>query len=166
MFSQPRKKAPAKKNNYFPQNKEIASGLIIFRRDREGLRFLLLYHGNGYWNFPKGKIEPAEKSFAAALREVREETGLRSTDLRLVKNYKTYERFCFYRHRRKISKTVILYLAETKVRLIKISDEHVGYAWFSFSETKKILAKYKENLNIINNVHLFLKKRFRKKTKK
>jgi len=142
----------------FSGAQEIASGLIIFRRNREGLKFLLLYHGNGYWNFPKGKLEKEERSFRAALREVREETGLAERDLKIVRNFKAYERFSFRRNRQKIFKIVILYLAETDKHRIRISDEHSGYGWFSFSESRKLLAKYKENLMIVSNAYAFLEK--------
>ncbi|MBI3114736.1 MAG: NUDIX domain-containing protein, partial [Candidatus Harrisonbacteria bacterium] len=47
--------------------KTVSAGIIIFRRTKEGLKYLLLYVGRGYWNFPKGKIEKAERSWQTAL---------------------------------------------------------------------------------------------------
>ncbi|MBZ0205116.1 MAG: NUDIX domain-containing protein [Flavobacteriales bacterium] len=44
---------------------------------------LLAIHRMGRWDLPKGKVEPGERVDAAALREVREECGLK--DLRLVR---------------------------------------------------------------------------------
>jgi bis(5'-nucleosidyl)-tetraphosphatase len=152
-------KKPFRQDKPQQQNREIAGGIIIFRRTNEGIRFLLLYHGRGYWNFPKGKIEREEKSLKAALRETKEETGLSQSNLRLVKRFKAHERFSFYRDKKKIFKLVILYLAETNICHIKLSDEHSGYGWFSFEEAKKILSRYKENLTIITNAHSFLQKR-------
>jgi len=139
--------------------KEISSGLIIFKRGRKGLRYLLLYHGHGYWNFPKGKIEKEERSFEAAVRETTEETGLSGADLKIDKNFKAYERFTFYRNRRKIYKLVILYLAETEKDEIKVSSEHEGYGWFAFSEARKLLLKYQENLKILTRAHFYLKQK-------
>jgi 8-oxo-dGTP pyrophosphatase MutT (NUDIX family) len=88
--------------------KEISAGIIVYRRTQEGPKFLILYHGHNYWNFPKGKIESEEKSLAAALRETREETGLSGQDLHLVKNFKTYERFYFRRAGQAYFKIVII----------------------------------------------------------
>src|SRR3989344_1124613 len=112
--------------------KIVSAGIIIFRRTKEGLKFLLLYHGRNYWNFPKGKLEGEERSWQAALREVREETGLKSTELKFIENFKAYERFYFRRGKENIFKIVILYLAETKQPKIAVSWEHEGYGWVNF----------------------------------
>ena len=136
--------------------REISSGIIIFRRSPRGIRFLLLYHGGGYWNFPKGKIEREERSFETALREVREETGLRPQDLRVLRNFRAHERYTFYRGKQKISKLVILYLAETRRSEIRVSHEHEGYGWFLYEEAKKTLGRFKENQQILSRAHTLL----------
>lgn len=119
---------------------------------------MLLYHGRNYWNFPKGKLEASERSWQAAMREVNEETGLKSSELRFVENFKTYERFSFGGSKDRVFKIVILYLAETKQPNITVSFEHEGYGWFTFSEGKKILEKYPENVRILTTAYDFLKK--------
>ena len=139
----------------------ISAGIIIFRKNREGINFLLLYHGRGYWNFPKGKVESGEKSWQTALREIREETGLKPSELRLIENFKTYEKFFYRRGKEKIFKIVILYLAETRQSKITVSWEHEGYGWFSFFEAKNMLARYKENLRILETAYNFLRQKKR-----
>ena len=42
---------------------------------------LLVFYRRGSWDMPKGKIDPGESPEQAALREVREETGLQNVDL-------------------------------------------------------------------------------------
>jgi 8-oxo-dGTP pyrophosphatase MutT (NUDIX family) len=148
-------------------NKEISAGIIIYRKTKEGIKFLLLYHGGGYWNFPKGKIEAEEKSFQAALREIREETGLIKQDLKFADlpaqagNFKTYEKFVFWRGRGalkvKVFKIVIFYLAETKKSWIKISYEHDGYAWLTYKEAINIL-KHKDSQRVLMQANEFLSK--------
>src|SRR3989338_4441597 len=113
---------------------EIAAGIIIFRRTSYGQRFLLLYHGGQYWNFPKGKLESEERGIQAALREVREETGLNRNDLRFLKDFKARERFIYSRNQEKIFKIVILFLAETHKSFIKVSSEHEGYVLLTLNE--------------------------------
>lgn len=138
--------------------KIISAGIIIFRKTREGYKFLLLYHGRNYWNFAKGKLEASERSWQAALREVREETGLKATELKFVENFKAYERFFLSRGKEKILKIVILYLAETRQPNVTVSFEHEGYAWFTFAEAKKVMARYPDNIKILTTAYDFLKK--------
>jgi len=52
-----------------------AAGVVIFRAGPSGHRVLLL-RAYRNWDLPKGRLEPSETPFEAALREVREETGL------------------------------------------------------------------------------------------
>lgn len=119
--------------------KEVSAGIIIYRKDREGIKFLLLYHGKGYWNFPKGKLEIEERSFRAALREVSEETGLGPRDLRFKEWFKVYDKYIYQREGQKVFKTVIYYLAETSRKEIRISSEHEGYGWFLYKEADRLL---------------------------
>lgn len=136
----------------------ISAGIIVFRRTTEGIKYLILYHGRDYWNFPKGKLEKSERSWQAAFREVREETGLKSTELKMIGNFKAFEKFSYRRGNERIFKVVILYLAETKQATITVSDEHEGYGWFRFSEAKKMMGKYKDSLKILERAHNYLLK--------
>lgn len=147
--------------------KEISAGIIIYRKTEEGLKFLILYHGRGYWNFPKGKIEFEEKSFQTAVREVMEETGLSRSDLKFNQFFKVYERFNFWRKienkSQKIFKTVIFYLAETKKKAVKISEikegqPQEGFAWFSYREAMNVLSKHKDSQRVLRQAHETLKK--------
>jgi predicted NUDIX family NTP pyrophosphohydrolase len=59
-----------------------SAGLLLYRR-HDGLQVLLVHPGGpfwagrdaGAWSIPKGEIAPDEDPLAAALRELREETG-------------------------------------------------------------------------------------------
>ena len=139
--------------------REISAGLVIFRRTEEGPKFLLLYHGGRYWNFPKGKIEAEEKSLEAAIRETAEETGLKATDLQLKKKFKAYERFTYYRNKKRIFKIVIFYLAETRRRQIKVSSEHEGFGWFLYRDAQGLLRSYKDSEIVLKQAHTFLRRR-------
>ena len=52
-----------------------SSGVVIRRHFGDGPRYLLL-RCFGYWDFPKGEVEPGEDLLATARREVLEEAGL------------------------------------------------------------------------------------------
>lgn len=137
--------------------KIISAGIIIFRRTKEGVKFLLLYHGRNYWNFPKGKLEKEERSWETAVREASEETGLKPAEMRMAKNFKAYERFSFGKGKDRVFKVVILYLAETRQPNITVSYEHEGYGWFTFSEAKRVISKYPENVRILTTAYEFLR---------
>jgi 8-oxo-dGTP pyrophosphatase MutT (NUDIX family) len=50
-----------------------AAGGVVVKDDK-----ILLMHRRGVWDLPKGKLDSGEKSKQAAIREVEEETGVRS----------------------------------------------------------------------------------------
>ncbi|OGM92372.1 hypothetical protein A2755_01230 [Candidatus Wolfebacteria bacterium RIFCSPHIGHO2_01_FULL_48_22] len=147
-----------------PRAREISSGIIVFRKLPDGIRYLILYRGHNQWTFPRGKIEGEERSFAAALRETREETGLGRNDLHFVDYFKAYENWTFVKRNEKIHKTVILYLAETRRKQVRIEDKFEGYGWFSYEWAKQIFigAKNDENRKILDLVHNFLTKNKKK----
>ncbi|MEK7657717.1 MAG: NUDIX domain-containing protein [Patescibacteria group bacterium] len=147
--------------------REISAGIIIYRKTEDGPKFLLLYHGRGYWNFPKGKIESEEKSFQAAVRETKEETGLNRNDLKFVNNFKVSEKFSFWRRINeknvRVFKIVIFYLAQTDKKIVLISNKkegqpHEGFAWFTYKEAIKILLKHKDSQKVLTQAHDFLLK--------
>lgn len=124
--------------------REISAGIIIYKRlkDRDGkidTKYLLLYHGRGYWNFPKGKLEQDERSFEAALRETAEEAGILPRNLRMERNFKESDRYIYQREGNKIFKIVVFYLAQTNQPEIKLSPEHDGYGWFLYKDAVKLL---------------------------
>lgn len=146
--------------------REISAGIIIYRKTKDGFKFLILYHGRNYWNFPKGKIESEEKSWQAAIREIREETGLNRIDLKIDNIFKAYEKFAFWRRLAdknvKVFKIVIFYLAETRKRTVNISEEHDGYGWFTYKEALEILGKYKDSQKMLSQANSFLRRKQQK----
>ncbi len=55
--------------------KEVSAGGVIYRKNSDYLEIALI-HVRNRWGLPKGHIEEGERVEEAALREVREETGL------------------------------------------------------------------------------------------
>jgi len=137
--------------------KQVSAGFVVFRRTKDGPKFLLLFDRGRDWNFPRGKLAAEEKSFFGALRETQEETGLRRKDLRIRRGFRAYERFTFLnREKKKVHKTIIFYLAETNKKQIKLSHEHDGFGWFLYKEGNDLLSSYKERSAVLKSANDFI----------
>jgi len=53
-----------------------AGGVVYEATDGAGVRLLMIEDRFGHWTFPKGQIDAGETAIEAALREIREETGI------------------------------------------------------------------------------------------
>jgi len=96
-----------------PVASELAAGAVVVRGPPGDLRVLLLHHSTeDRWCFPKGHVEAGESLVDAALREVREETGLE--DVRLGDEVAEVS-YRFYRPASNVNvfKTVVFFLAHT-----------------------------------------------------
>jgi len=68
--------APRPRPTAAPAARETSAGGIVYRLEEGEPRYLLIRDSYRNWGFPKGHLEGAEGAESAALREVREETGL------------------------------------------------------------------------------------------
>jgi len=65
--------------------KEIV--VLVFIRDFDKLLLVRQNYGDEYWSLPGGMVEPGESLTAATIREVKEETGLDISKMRMVGIY-------------------------------------------------------------------------------
>jgi dATP pyrophosphohydrolase len=115
--------------------------LVLRRSERESLY-------PGLWQIVTGSIEPGEKGLDAALREVREETGV------------SPERFwvvpfthAFYDHRRDAVCIVPFFAARFSPEArITLSDEHSRYEWLPFdsARTRLVWPGQREGLGVVD----------------
>ena len=117
-----------------------AAGFILFRRNPTSgsIEFLLLQSRSGKFGIPKGHVEKFESVFDAAVRETKEETGLKQgNDFKVVPDFNcsvSYE----VNNTRDGHKTKIitLWLGEVINRNCEISvlPDHRGYKWVGMKE--------------------------------
>ena len=131
---------------------EKSCGAIIFRKNEE-IKYLLLHYEAGHWDFVKGNLEPGEQEKETVIREAKEEAGI--TDLVFVDDFKEKIRYFYRREKQVVRKEVIFYLAETKIKTIRLSYEHIGYSWLNFEEAHKKLT-YKNAKDILKKTNDFL----------
>jgi 8-oxo-dGTP pyrophosphatase MutT (NUDIX family) len=74
--------------------RETSAGGVVYRVNDGAHLFLLIRDSYANWGFPKGHLEEGERAEDAALREVREETGLNEIELRgMIETIDWYFRF-------------------------------------------------------------------------
>jgi 8-oxo-dGTP pyrophosphatase MutT (NUDIX family) len=119
--------------------RETSAGGVVFRREDGGHVFLLIRDSYANWGFPKGHLEPGERAEDAALREVREETGLADLSLRgMIEPIDWYFRF----RGRLIHKVCHFFLMETtQVETAPQRAEGItACQWFAFPEASDAIS--------------------------
>jgi len=133
-------KRAAKSNAGQKVRRERSAGFVLFRTTADGPVFLLLDYGQ-HWDYPKGHLEKGETAWQAAVRELKEETGIRQVDR--VGKFQQQMHYTFYSTKKKrgerIAKTVTYFLGKTREKNVTLSDEHVGHAWLSYQEAMERL---------------------------
>ena len=133
---------------------ETSAGIVLFRKEGTKKMFLLLHYPSGHWDFVKGKMEKGENTRETAIRETREETGI--TDVKFLDNFEEWIQYNFQYKGELVDKKVVFFLGETKTEEVKISEEHLSYAWKEYNEAmekttfdnaKTILTKAQELLS-------------------
>ena len=117
----------------------VSAGGVVFRRVNGGFEVALILLRNG-WCLPKGLIEENETLEDAALREVREETGL---DGVLVDKIGEIS-YNFFKDKRYF-KTVHFYLFRHVGGSVDAHDSEVyGVRWFPITEALRVLTYVNE----------------------
>ena len=114
---------------------EHSAGILVFRIENSTRHFLLLHYRSGHWDFPKGHLEKGETAAQAALRELREETGIR--DVALLHGFQEKMSYAFTQRKRHIFKEVTFFVGETKTSRVRLSHEHRGFVWLPFEAAVK-----------------------------
>lgn len=114
-----------------------AGGLVL---DTKGRAVLIARHdrrGRLVWSLPKGHIEPGESAEQAALREVREETGVRSEILAPLGTID----FWFMADKKRIHKTVHHFLMRAQSEQLSDADAEVdAVEWVPLKDVHDRLA--------------------------
>jgi len=116
----------------------LAAGAVIARR-AGGDWLLLVLRAYRNWDFPKGMVEGGEEPFAAAQREVAEETGLDDLEYPLGEAHCDTLPYAG-------GKIARYYLAETAEETIRLPiseelgrPEHDEWRWISLDEAEEFL---------------------------
>lgn len=107
---------------------KITQNAVI--KNPEGL-VLILKHTTGNWLLPGGKINKGENSTDGLKREIKEETGIETFKINKILDINSWiegdKGSC-----------VVTFLVDTPdISKIKLSDEHMEYAWVGLNDLDK-----------------------------
>ena len=118
---------------------QISAGGVVFKKTNSSVQFCLIgrrKNGTIVWCLPKGHVERGEELSEAAVREIREETGLAGPILSPL----TSIRYKFFdlESRKLISKTVYFFLVRYAEGKTSDHDDEVECVrWFAIPEALK-----------------------------
>ena len=138
----------------FKMKKESSAGAVLFRKDENGIQYLLLHYQADHWDLPKGNIEKNETELETVRREVKEETGI--GDIVLFPDFKERVTYFYKSNKDLISKEAIFYLASTDTKQVTLSFEHIGFAWLSYNPAMKKLT-FKTAKDVLEKANNYLK---------
>ena len=91
--------------------REFSAGFVLYRETPGGPAFLLLDYGK-HWDYAKGHLEEGETAWQAAVRELREETGIRQVD-RVGRSEREMHYAFFSPRKGRVTKTVTFFSCGT-----------------------------------------------------
>jgi dihydroneopterin triphosphate diphosphatase len=122
---------------------KIISDLVelhVFRIEQNEMQFLLLKRSAhkiypGLWQMVSGHIKKGETAVKTALRELKEETGLKPYRLWVAPNINS-----FYSPNEDYISIIPVFAAQVQNYNVIISDEHSEFKWVNSEEAKIFLA--------------------------
>lgn len=132
---------------------EKSCGSVLYRKLDE-LRVLVIKQArNGNWSFPKGHVENDETETETAIREVREEVGLKITPI------EGFREVIHYTPRANVDKDVVYFLANPGNQRVRLQKEEVSdYKWVRPAHAFKILSFYNDK-EVLKKALEFLKQK-------
>ena len=127
---------------------EKSCGAVVFTKDAEGIKYVIVESKNGFFGFPKGHVEENETEQETAKREVLEETGLH---VEFLNNFREEDTYSFQFNGEIRMKRIVYFLArfsdqipvaqETELKSIHLMDYKSAISSFQFESSKRILTE-------------------------
>ena len=131
---------------------EKSCGAVVFKNSLE-VCYLLLRYEAGHWDFVKGNVEPNESEKDTVVRELREETGIAAAEF--FDGFRVRIEYFYRRQGETIRKEVVFFLVEAKTSAVKLSFEHVDYAWLNYQQVAEKLT-FKNAKDVLQKARAFL----------
>jgi len=141
-------------------NKEFSAGAVIFKKENNDILFLAVFSNrNKIWGFPKWHLEHGETEREAALREIKEEAGLKNLNFingfREEIVYETISKRPPFKGQR-IEKHAIYFLCETNNQDITVDGKEItNHKFLNFNEAEGLI-KFDSLRGVLRRAHEFL----------
>lgn len=123
-------------------------GAVVYTKDGNSIKYVIIQSKEGVYGFPKGHMERAEAETETALREIAEETGL---SVNLINGFRIEDSYAFNHNGETRMKHIVYFLAEysnqvptaqeTELRSIHLMRFEDAISIFQFESSKRILAE-------------------------
>ncbi|KAI1713522.1 NUDIX domain-containing protein [Ditylenchus destructor] len=138
-----------------------AAGLLIYRRTGSVNEYLLLQasYEPHHWTPPKGHVDPGEDEWTAALREVKEEASIDSSNLDIHKDFSHVMNYEVNGKPKKVTYWLAHLKSDEAVKPVQLSKEHQNSSWCNVSDaiTK---AKFPEMGKMLKAADEYLKNKY------
>ena len=134
--------------------KIIAAGGLVTNSKAE----LLMIFRRGFWDLPKGKLDKGETIEACAIREVQEETGIKSLELEKFTGITLHEYFDKYLKEKVIKEThwYAMKAAEGETLIPQTEEDIEEIKWVNRNELERYLElSYKNIVEVVNKYYLY-----------
>ena len=128
----------------------------VYKKSDNGFDFLILKRADTkiyehLWQGVAGKIEKNEKSWQAAIRELKEETGLNPRKIFIADHVSKF----YEAHQDRIN-FVPVFGIEVNNEKVVLSDEHCDYKWVDFETASSLLVwnGQKKGIHAVNQMLL------------
>lgn len=134
--------------------KEKSCGAIVYKKENDKLKFLLVYQSNGHHSFPKGHMEEGETELETAIREIKEETNL---DVCVDQNFR-YENSYFI-ETKNVYKDVVYFVATPKSFDLKNQEGEITECnWYTHDEVMNRL-EFESMKEILKKAYEYITKK-------
>ena len=131
---------------------EKSCGAVVFTRTDKGVKYLLIANLKGIYGFPKGHVETGETEEQTALREIREETGLRVT---LVPGFRAVDEHLIP-EKQDTMKQIVYFLAEYEGQEVAYQKEELSGAYLVSYEEAMGMFQFESSRRILTEANHFL----------
>lgn len=119
--------------------KATHAGTVVFRKNDDQTLFLVISSSSGlHWVLPNGHIDPGETEEAAALRELREEAGIRGELIQPL-GIQLYEKMGEAVASQYFLVQAVEMIAADEQRVLRWEEERAALDLLSFQQTRSAL---------------------------